>query len=246
MRPDWLTDRPIAHRGWHDAAAGRLENTLGAAEAAMTRGFGIECDVQLSADGEAVVFHDERLERLTEGRGEVGALDVATLKALPLRASAEHIPTLPDLLRRIGGRVPLVCEIKSRFDGDMRLTDRVAALAAEYPGPLALKSFDPSPIARLRSAGCALPLGIVAEAGYDDPYFHAMSAEQKRSCAAWLHVEETRPDFLSWHVNDLPHAVPSLLRFAGLPILVWTVRTDAQKALARRFADQIVFEGEPD
>ena len=71
--PDWLTARPIAHRGLHDRAASRPENTLAAARAAVAGGFAIECDVQLSADGEAMVFHDAALGRLTEAREAVAA-----------------------------------------------------------------------------------------------------------------------------------------------------------------------------
>ena len=70
--PGWLTERPIAHRGLHDQAAGIVENSLSAARAAIEAGFAIECDVQLSADGEAMVFHDFTLERLT---GATGRLD---------------------------------------------------------------------------------------------------------------------------------------------------------------------------
>ena len=98
----------------------------------------------------------------------------------------------------------------------------------------------------LRETGSARPLGLVAEASYDDPYFAALSSSQKRDCAAFLHVARTRPDFLSWRVDDLPHAAPSLFSaLGGKPVLVWTVRTAAQWALAREFADQAVFEGRP-
>lgn len=244
--PAWLTARPIAHRGWHDASQGRIENTLGAALAAIERGFAIECDVQLSRDGEAFVFHDATLDRLTEGAGPVGAHSAAELQAVRFLGCAEAMPTLAELLSTVAGAVPLICEIKSHFDGDCRLADRVAALAASYPGPIALKSFDPAPIAHLRAQGGAAPLGMVAEASYDDPYFSELHREQKQACAAFLHYPETRPDFLSWSVNDLPHATPFLLRqLRGLPVMVWTVRTPEQKRRAKAWADQAVFEGEP-
>ena len=73
--PAWLVERPIAHRGLHDAAKGVIENTLRAAEAAIAGGFAIECDIQLSSDGEAIVFHDETLDRLTDASGPVSALE---------------------------------------------------------------------------------------------------------------------------------------------------------------------------
>ncbi len=244
--PDWVTTRPIAHRGLHDAHKGVVENTLGAAEAAIRGGFAIECDVQLSRDGEAMVFHDGTLGRLTWARGAVVQKTVAEIQAAPFRGCDERIPTLPQLLARIAGRTPLICELKSRFDGDMRLAERVAALARQYDGPLALKSFDPVPIAHLRARhGGIGPLGIVAEASYRGRYWRGLSPLQKESCATFLHYPETRPDFLSWSIDDLPHPTPFLLRqLAHLPVIVWTVRTAEQRRRASRWADQIVFEGE--
>jgi glycerophosphoryl diester phosphodiesterase len=242
--PAWLTARPIAHRGLHDASRGRIENTLGAARAAVDAGFAIECDVRLSADGEAVVFHDAMLERLTFGSGPLAARTAAELRELRFRAGSERIPTLPELLGTLSGGAPLICEIKSGFDGDTRLADRVAGIAARYAGPLALKSFDPEVIAHLRARGIASPLGIVAEASYEGLDWRDLSPEQKRDCAAFLHYPRTRPDFLSWHVDDLPHPTPALLRaLTSMPVLAWTARTPEHKRLARLWADQIVFEG---
>ena len=243
--PAWLTARPIAHRGLHDRAAGTPENTVAAARAAIAKNFAIECDVQASADGEAVVFHDAALGRLC-GRAEaVQALGADVLARLPVAGSAETIPTLPAFLAAIAGRVPLVLEIKSRFDGDLALLDRVCALAADYPGPLALKSFDPRVVAALRGrAPEGIPRGIVAESSQDDPAYAALPESERRSLAHLLHVGETRPDFLSWRVDDLPNAATHLARhYGGLPVMAWTVRTPDQRARAVAHADQMVFEG---
>ena len=242
----WLTARPIAHRGLHDVARGRIENTLAAAEAAIAGGFAIECDVRLSRDGEAVVFHDATLDRLMWANGPLEAHTVSELRGLRFKGTSEPMPTLRDLLALLAGRTPLICEIKSEFDGDMRLSDRVAALADEYAAPLALKSFDPDIIAHLRARGVTNPLGMVAEAIYEGDYWRGLRAEQKQDCAAFLHYPRTRPDFLSWRVDDLPHPTPALLRaLAALPVMVWTVRTAEEKRRARMWADQIVFEGAP-
>jgi glycerophosphoryl diester phosphodiesterase len=244
---DWLVARPIAHRGLHDAAKGRVENTLAAARAAIASGFSIECDVQLTRDGEAVVFHDSTLDRLTEATGPLRAWDVAALSRVKYRGASDPISTLAQLLAAIGGAVPLICEIKSHFDGDLRLADRAVAIAAEYPGPLAFKSFDPDVIAHLRASEVDRPLGMVAEASYDGEYWRDLTVEQRRDCAAFLHYPRTRPDFLSWFVDDLPHPTPNLLRaLRGLPVMAWTVRGADQKRRARMWADQIVFEGAPE
>jgi len=240
---DWLVARPIAHRGWH--GAGRPENSLAAADAAISAGYAIECDIQRTADGEAVVFHDDALERLTGARGRIGDFTLAALRELTLSKSGERIPTLAELLGLIAGRAALVCEIKSGFDGDTRLALRAGEIAAAYEGPLAFKSFDPEIVAFLRASDSPRPLGIIAEADYDDPYFSALTPAQKRDCAAFLHVGRTAPDFLSFSVDDLPHAVPTLMRTLGRkPVMAWTVRRPAQWAAAKLYADQAVFEGE--
>ena len=102
---NWLTARPIAHRGWH--GDGRIENSLSAARAAIAAGFAIECDIQRSADGEAVVFHDDTLERLTSAPGRIADYSTTRLAALRLGGAADPIPTLTQLLKLIAGRVPL-------------------------------------------------------------------------------------------------------------------------------------------
>lgn len=241
--PDWLTARPIAHRGLHDVARGIVENSPSAARAAVERGYGIECDVQRTADGEAVVFHDFELGRLTAEAGPVSARTGTALQAIAYAEGQDRIGTLTGLLTLVAGRVPLVCEIKSRFDGDLTLAERVRALVADYPGPIAIKSFDPAVIAHLRrDPPC--PLGIVAEASYDDPEWSALPVPLRRDLAEVLHFEATRPDFLSYHVDDLPHAVPYLCRsMLGRPVIAWTVRNPTQRSVAARWADQIVFEG---
>ena len=253
--PAWLTARPIAHRGLHDCGRGAIiENSPSAARAAIARGYAIECDVQLSGDGEAMVFHDFTLERLTERSGRVDALTAQALCELSLRGGADEIITLPAFLSLIGGATPLVCEIKSRFDGDMRLAERVAACAAAYQGPMCIESFDPQVMAHLRAHGAAFriahrPLGMVAQADYDDEdcEWSHLDAAHKRALAQFLHFEQTRPDFLSYGLRDLPHAVPHLCRVGlGMPVTIWTVRTTAERALALQHGDQIVFEGDFD
>jgi glycerophosphoryl diester phosphodiesterase len=246
--PAWLTARPIAHRGLHARENRIIENTLSAAHAAIERGFSIECDVQLTADGEAVVFHDWTLERLTTRRGDLGKTSVADLSAVTMKDTTDRIPPLSTLLDAIGGRAPLIIEIKSRFDTDWRLAERVASVIADYEGPIAIKSFDPYVIAHLRENGERLgtnrrPLGIVAEARNDQGERQRLPEALRESLAAFLHYPHTRPDFLSWRVDDLPHAIPFLLRTQlDTPVITWTVRREEQRALAAQWADQIVFE----
>ncbi len=244
---DWLVARPIAHRGLHDRTAGRIENSPAAARAAVAQGFAIECDVQLSADGEAMVFHDFRLDRLTAATGAVAGRTAADLARLRLEGSDDPIPTLPAFLDLIADRVPLVVEIKSAFDGDLRLARRVADIARARTAPIALKSFDPVVIADLRASGAAgpdVPLGMVAEARCEGADWENLAPDLRRELPALVDYVKTRPDFLSFRVDDLPHAAPHLFRAAlAKPVMTWTVRTPAQRERAARWADQIVFEG---
>ena len=118
---DWLTARPVAHRGLHDAPNGIIENTPSAFAAAVAGNYAIECDLQISADGEAMVHHDDALGRLTDGSGRLDAMTAAELKRVPFRATADRMITVGDLCDLVAGRAPLVIELKSRFDGDRRL-----------------------------------------------------------------------------------------------------------------------------
>ena len=250
--PAWLTERPIAHRGLHDADRGVVENTLGAAEAAIAAGFAIECDVQMSADGEAFVFHDETLDRLTDAHGALCGKSAAEISQAWIRGSKERPPEFSAFLAAVGGRTPVICELKSRFDGDWRIADRVAPLAAGYDGPLAFKSFDPDLVAYLRlrhprlgRPGAPCPLGIVAEASYDRPGWGMLAAEQKTDWKDFEFYDRFRPDFLSWNVDDLPHKIPFLVKqLLGAPVMAWTVCSARQREAARKWADQIVFEGD--
>jgi glycerophosphoryl diester phosphodiesterase len=243
-RLDWLTARPIAHRGLHDASRGVIENCPSAFEAAIAGGYGIECDVQASRDGEAMVHHDGRLGRLTEGDARLAEMTVAELKTVQFRQTSDRMLTLGDLCALIAGRVPLLVEIKSRFDGELTLTRRVAEVLAAYAGPAAAMSFDPGPIAVLREVAPRVTRGIVAERHYADPDWAGMSAAQKRSLAFLLHAPRTRPHFVAWAVRDLPAVTPLLARFVfDLPLLTWTVRTPEDRARAARWADQAIFEG---
>jgi glycerophosphoryl diester phosphodiesterase len=241
--PDWLTSRPIAHRGLHDVARRIVENTTSAVAAAVAGRYGIEVDLQVSLDGEAMVHHDDALGRLTDGRGNLADLSAAELKRVPFLASADRMITLGELCDLVGGRVPLVLELKSRFDGDDRLVTRVAGVLASQAAPVAAMSFDPRLVAGLRRAAPHVPRGIVSERRFADPEWRALTAWQKQRLAHLLHAPWTRPDFVAYRVDDLPAPATRMAHGLGLPVLTWTVRTPEQQERATRWADQMIFEG---
>lgn len=242
--PSWLTERPIAHRGLHDPAAGRFENTMAAAEAAIAGGFAIECDIQLSSDGEAMVFHDHDLPRLTGAEGPVRERDAADLGQLAIGGSADRIPTLTAFLDRIADRIPLVVEVKSRNDGDERLARRFVEIMQGRHERVAVKSFDPAIVTLLRRIAPHMPRGIVAQSTYGDRERETLGADRVRSMTDLLHWDDTMPDFLSWRGADLSAAAPFLgRRLGGVPLMAWTIRSREEASRVAAFADQIVFEG---
>jgi glycerophosphoryl diester phosphodiesterase len=242
--PDWLTARPVAHRGLHDRARGIVENMPAAAQAAVDGNFAIECDIQLTADGEAMVHHDDALGRLTEGSGPLLGKTAAELKAVSFKDTPERMMSLGDLCALVGGRVPLVIEMKSHFDGDRRLVRRMAEVLASYSGPAAGMSFDPDQVLALRELMPRLPRGITAERTYEEADWPDASPAQRRGMLHLGHAFRTRPHFVAYWVDDLPAPAPWIARhFFGLPLLTWTVRTKEQRERATRYADQMIFEG---
>lgn len=241
--PAWLTAAPVAHRGFHDAAAGRIENTLSAIGAAADAGFAVEIDVHLSADGAVYVFHDHTLDRLTTGTGSTEGLTLAALQAVPFRATADRIPSLAEVLERIGGRVPLVIEVKSLFDGRHdALTRAVVQSIAGYTGPVAVMSFDPRIVADVRTLAPDVVRGIVADDA-KHPEYDRLPPAERAALAALAHRGETDPHFVAYWVKLLPNDVARTVREDWrLPLLTWTVRTPEDRAAAV-YADQIIFEG---
>jgi glycerophosphoryl diester phosphodiesterase len=237
---DWLTACPIAHRGLHDAASGTIENTPSAFRAAIDAGYGIECDLQISADGEAMVYHDDALGRLTDGAGRLDAMTAAALRRIAFKSTADRMLTLGELCDLVAGRATLLIELKGRFAGDTRLAARTAEVLAGCGGPVAAMSFDPGLMAALRSLAPKLAIGLVAmrrDAGA--PSTAKMSALRyaRQALAARL-------EFLAYRVQDLTTAPPLIARnLLRWPVLTWTVRTNADRARAARYADQIIFEG---
>ena len=241
---DWLIARPIAHRGLHDASVGVVENTASAFSAAIAGGYGMETDLQISADGEVMVHHDDALGRLTEGSGRLCDMAAVEIKRVRFKTSADRILTLGELCDLVGGRATLVLELKSHFDGDRRLAQRAADVLATYAGPVAVMSFDPAMIELVRWIAPHLTRGIVAERHYAHHEWDRFPPAEKRHMAFLLHANRTRPQFIAYGVKDLPAMAPLIARlFFRLPLLTWTVRSDDDRRRAARWADQMIFEG---
>jgi glycerophosphoryl diester phosphodiesterase len=242
--PHWLTARPVAHRGLHDRSRGIIENMPAAAVAAIEGNFAIECDIQLSSDGEAMVHHDDALGRLAEGSAPLRSMTAQALKAVHFKDTPERMMSLSDLCELVRGRVPIVIEVKSHFDGDRGLVRRMAEVISSYSGPVAGMSFDPDQVLALREMMPNLTRGIVAERVYKETDWPEATSAQRNGMLYLKHGFRTRPHFVAYRVDDLPQPAPWIARHIfGLPLLTWTVRTPGQRERAARHADQMIFEG---
>lgn len=227
-----LAALPFAHRGLH--GPGTPENSLAAFRAAIEAGHGIELDVRASRDGQAIVFHDAELDRLTERTGEVALLAATELMAVPLRdGGGQTIPDLPAALALIGGRAPLLIELKVPDVHVGSLCLCVLRALDAYRGPVGVMSFNPQ-VSRwfVRYAPHIMRGLVVTEAG--EPRRNRL----RRQLSLW----RARPDFLAYDIRDLPSRFADRARARGLPIFTWTCRSVADEARARIHADQIIHE----
>lgn len=244
--PPGFLDRPFAHRALHDGSGRCPENSLPAIRAACAAGYGIEVDVQLSSDAQAMVFHDRHLERLTGGTGPVQAQTSAALQDARLLGGTAQVPTLAACLDEIAGRVPLLIEIKDQ-DGALgpdvgALEEAVARDIAAYDGPLAVMSFNPHSTAAMRDLAPDVCRGLTTCDFADDEYAR-LSAARRAELATISDFERVGAVFVSHDRNDLGNSAVTRLKAAGVPILCWTVRSPEQARAARKVADQITFEG---
>ena len=243
---DWLIARPLAHRGLHDDGKGIIENTISAFAAAIAGRYGIECDLQISGDGEAMVYHDDALGRLTERSGSLDAMTAAELKRVEFKGTADRMITLGELCDFVAGRAALLIELKSPRAGDRRLAARAAEVLSGYRGKAAVMSFEPRLVAEVRTIAPRLPRGMAVrshtwrDAFWRDVFWRDVFAAPKRAMAALA----SRPQFLAYAVHDLPALLPTVAHnLFAMPLLAWTVRGADERQRAARYADQMIFEG---
>jgi glycerophosphoryl diester phosphodiesterase len=245
--PSAFIDRPLAHRGLHAPSGARPENSLSAFTAAIAGGYGIELDLQLSADGVAIVFHDYALDRLTETHGALAARTAKDLGAIALKGGeGACIPTLAEVLEHVAGQVPLLIELKDQ-DGALgpnigQLEAAVARDLHNYQGAAAVMSFNPHSIAALARLAPQRPRGLTTCAFTDEEWSLVPGAYLKE---LRLIADYDRADccFVSHDHNSLNSPRVAALAEDGATILCWTIRSTQQEATARRVADNITFEG---
>ena len=229
--PRWIVETPIAHRGYHDLSAGRPENSLAAIVAAADAGFAVECDLQMSATGEPVVFHDPTLDRMTDTTGNVWETPPEQLAKVHLLGTDQVIDTLATVLARVDGRVPVILELKGNLDHDDGLVAGVAETLRNYSGPNAVMSFNHWLCDRFSDLMPDIPCGLTAQ-GDDQTYEGHIAAMQAYDL-----------QFVSYRVQDVDCRFVRDMRALGLPVISWTVRDEKARKHTYDHADQMTFEG---
>ena len=246
---DWLKARPIAHRGLHDALNGVVENSKTAFARAIAGNYAIECDLQISGDGEAMVFHDHDLARLTEQEEQVNTLRAEQLKQVRFKTGDDKMQTLDELLVQVDGKVPLIIELKSLVDGDLALAERAVEVLSRYNGDYCIMSFAPLLMRAVKRLSPQIPRGAVVAPETEDLWMRCQPHENP----ATTMLDLVEPDFLSYDVKGLPSAF--VATFKSLtneplanstrtrPVICWTVKDQKTADFSYQFCDQITFEG---
>ena len=236
---DLLFHPPVAHRGlWN--GNGAPENSLGAFQAACEAGYGIELDVQLSSDGEAMVFHDDDLKRMTGVDGRLRDRTAADLAELSLAGSDERIPTLRETLALVGRRAMIHVELKTPYGEVGPLEQRVHEILLDHAGPTCIIGFNPYSHAWFADRHPGVLRGLDS---YDYKRAPHMNEAQRDSFARLEHVAIARPHFLALHVDMLPDPRATKFREEGMPVVTWTIRDPAQWTAVKDHCDNLIFEG---
>lgn len=232
---------PIAHRGlW--SPDGPPENSIAAFRAARDAGFGVELDVQLTADGEAVVFHDTTLARMTGVEGRISDHTADDLGRMTLGGTDETIPTLSDALAHIGSHTMVHIEIKIPYGEVGPLERRVHDIMIDHNGPTCVIGFNPYSHAWFADHFPNVLRGLDSYS-YKGADARHLAPELRKQYAELKHVSIAKPHFLALGLDMLPSAKADALRAKGMPVLAWTVRSPDEWARVKDHCDNLIFEG---
>ncbi len=232
----------VAHRGFHDDNKTVPENSMAAYRLAVEKGFGIELDVRLTRDGKLICMHDRNLKRAAGVDKNADELDWQEMKDLRLFGSEERIPLFEEVLRMVGGRVPIVMEIKAESSDMAGKTSEAAALMLDsYQGPVCMESFHPAAVSWFKKNRPETLRGQLSERfkGYSFP--RGIGAFLL-SCCVFDFL--TKPDFIAYNVQHR-----NLVRFRILRGLyhaecaAWVVRSKEELLSAAGSFDIFIFEG---
>ncbi len=229
---DWLVSQPIAHRGYHDVNADNFENTMSAFSKAIEAGYAIECDLQVTADRNNVVFHDPELNRMTREKGPVRRRSLNDLSKLNIKETSDKIHSLDEHLEFTAGKVPLLLEFKGIMGEDNGMVKAAAKSLKNYKGPVAVMSFNHWIVRQFADLIPERPRGLTAMGGDNFEHFHTNAMLDND-----LH-------FVSYRVRDLPcKFITRIKNEHNKRVITWTVRNQQDSEMSYKHADQITFEG---
>ncbi len=233
--PTWLTSTPIAHRGLHDGNHTIPENSLSAFAKAIKEKYPIELDIQIIKDGTVIVFHDTDLKRVCHSSKKTASLQKEELTTYTLFKTSQTIPTLQEVLNFVKGQVPLLIEFKTH-SRSKNLEKNTLLLLKEYQGDIALQSFNRSSVKWLSKQNHSYPVGQLAEP--------SLAVKPLNYIYNYLQLNKNmHPDFIAYDIDDLPNKRVSHFKEKGVPVLLWTVRSQAQMDSYTQIYDNIIFEG---
>lgn len=252
-RPDYtqIQGHLYAHRGLHDNNLDAPENSLAAFGKAVDAGYGIELDVQLSKDGEVVVFHDDLLKRVarkinTDGsreevQGRVRDYTLAELKEFRLLNSDEQIPTFDEFLALADGKVPLVVEIKEETL-NLDVCPKVQAKLSAYKGAYCIESFNPFVVFWYRRKHKNIIRGQLSDVFYkSNP--EEFSKFKYFVLAHLLFNFLAKPDFIAYnhHYHEELSRMLCKKLYRGLAV-AWTIKSEDELNAAARYFDLFIFD----
>lgn len=231
----WL----YAHRGLHDGNRQTAENSLEAFNRAVQGGYGIELDVQLTADDQLVVFHDRSLKRVCGVDADLFALTYEQLTAHPL-PDGSRIPLFSEVLKLVDGRSPMIVEVKYHHQPAKIAAAALAALRP-YQGPYCVESFHPLVVRYFKKNA---PDIIRGELAYGGRWNRAETNSAEHFCMKHLLMLcLTRPHFVAYSVPTDHTLSMWLMKRVFHPLLAaWTIRDQAALDRARRDYDFPIFE----
>lgn len=238
MNSEWLINTKYAHRGLHGADTGIVENSPSAFQEAIIKNMGFELDVLLSKDGKAIVFHDEKLDRLTAHKGSIINYTGNELEKIHFLESSDTIPSLKKVLTDTKGKASILIEIK----GDQGLYTKIAEAVwtdiKDYDGPIAIMSFYPEIVEHFKKRHPNVIRGLVATSLDDGdlPEEYFMEDHQIKT------IKNLDVNFIAYDIRVLPNSVTEYCRSNKIPVLTWTVRSEDDKDFALNHADSIIFE----
>lgn len=225
-----------AHRGLYDNHHGVPENSLPAFRAAAEKGYGVELDVQLSADGQVVVFHDDTLDRICGVRGKVIEFFLADLQRMKLLDTEETLPLFTDVLAVLReGAGPLIVELKTG-PRNTELCEKTLELLRSYPGVFCIESFDPRIVYWFRKHAPEIFRGQLSQPAED--YAGSLPAPVARMLAGCRFSFLNRPDFIAYKIGVRPSRVLRK-RNRGILLVGWTSHDAVADA---KNNDSVIFE----